>query len=126
MKRETKKAFTLIEILITISIFALLLSVSLPALTCFSAQLSLNASARALASELRALQSQAILRHKTLSLNLGGLKFPPGIDPIKTSNISFSSSGSPPPGGSGTLILQNKLGKTREIIVSSAGRVRIE
>jgi prepilin-type N-terminal cleavage/methylation domain-containing protein len=123
---KLRKAFTLIEILITISVLALLLSISFPAFTSFSTQLSLNSSAKALASELRAVQSQAVLEHKTLSLSLGDLKLPPGISPIKTSKISFSSSGCPPPGGSGTLILQNMLGKTRKIIVSSAGRVRIE
>ncbi|KPJ66707.1 hypothetical protein AMJ44_08020 [candidate division WOR-1 bacterium DG_54_3] len=120
------KGFTLIEILIVIGVLALIFSFSFPSLSLFSAQLSLAASAKALTSELRNVQSQAVLQHKTLSPDLSKLRFPPGIKLINLSSISFSASGFPPPGGSGTIILQNRLGQARKIIVSSAGRVRVE
>ena len=121
-----RKGFTLIEILIVISVLALIFSITLPTLSTFSAELSLEASTKAVASELRNLQSRAILQHKTLSLDLSKLKLPLGVKNINACNLSFSSSGFPPPGGSGTVILQNKFGRTRKVILSSAGRVRIE
>jgi prepilin-type N-terminal cleavage/methylation domain-containing protein len=121
-----RKAFSLIEILVVVSILTLALSFAFPTFSRFSEQLSLNAAAKSLASEIRALQSQAILQSKTLNLDLVNIKLPPGINFSKISRISFASSGFPPPGGSGSLVLQNKFGRTRKIIVSSAGRVRLE
>lgn len=121
-----KKAFSLIEIIVVVGILGLLFTFSLPISARFSNVLFLNASAKALASELRNTQSQSVLQHKTLSLNLNKLKLPPGIRLVNTRDIGFSPSGFPPPGKSGTLILQNSFGKTKKIIVSSAGRIRIE
>ncbi|MDD5383083.1 MAG: prepilin-type N-terminal cleavage/methylation domain-containing protein [Candidatus Margulisbacteria bacterium] len=102
--------FTLIEVLVVLSLIAVLLVLSIPAFTIFSQRLALNASARALASDLRVLQSRAIEQHRTLTLN----------------TISFSPSGYPPPGGSGTVVLKNRMGQMKKVVVSSAGRVRIE
>lgn len=116
----------IVETLIVITVLTILFSISLPAFSNFSAQLSLDTSAKALLSELRNLQSQAVSQHKTLSLNLSNLKLPSGIKFKKVSNISFASSGFTPPSGSGTLILQNHFGHLRKIVVSSAGRVRLE
>ena len=123
MKRP---GFTLVEILIVISILAVSLSISLPVFYSFSEALSLNASARTVASELRKLQSQAMLVHETQSLDLASLNLPARITPTAISAISFSHTGNPPPGGSGTIVLENRFGKTKSIIVSSLGRVRIE
>jgi prepilin-type N-terminal cleavage/methylation domain-containing protein len=123
---KTKKGFTLVEILAVLGVLAVILSFCLPALSHFSARLFLNASSRALASDLRNLQSQAILQHKTLSFDAGKMGLPAGIMLKTTADIRFCPSGFPPPGGSGTLLLQNRSGQSRKIIVSSAGRVRIE
>ncbi|MFC1568092.1 type IV pilin protein [Candidatus Margulisiibacteriota bacterium] len=121
-----RKGLTLIEILVVLGIIGTLAIFALPTYYNFSAQLTLNAAARALAAELRGLQGQAVLQHKTLRLDLAGRRFPSGIKPVKLSEIGFSSSGFTPPGGSGTLILANRFGRQKKIIVSSAGRVRIE
>ena len=121
-----KKGFSLIEIIVVMGVLGALFALSLPISSRFSSVLYLNASAKALASELRNVQSQSILQHKTLSLNLAKLNLPPGIRFANTRDISFSPSGFPPPGKSGTLVLQNSLGRTKKVIVSSAGRVRIE
>jgi prepilin-type N-terminal cleavage/methylation domain-containing protein len=121
-----RKGFTLIESIIVMSIVALLFTISLPRLSAFSKQLYLNNSAKLIASNIRQLQSQARLTHNTQTLDLAKSNLPKGINIIKASNIKFSASGSPPPGGSGSIILQNSLGQTKKIITSSAGRVRIE
>jgi Tfp pilus assembly protein FimT len=113
-------------LLIVISLLALLASFSVPTLSRFAAGFSLSASARALASAARAVQSQARLQHRTLSLDLGKINLPARVRIKKSSEIRFSSSGFPPPGGSGTIVLENQFKKTKKIIVSSAGRVRIE
>jgi len=122
----SRKGFTLIETLVVVAIIAALFAISIPTYSRFSAQLSLSTSAKAVASNLRAIQTQAVTQHKTLTLDLAKISLPSGISLLKTSSISFSSSGAPPPGGSGTLMLQNKFGQTKKIIISSAGRVRIE
>lgn len=123
MKRP---GFTLIELLVVISILGLMSLISIPSFSRFASQLTLNASAKTLASDLRQVQSQAILKHQTLSFALGNFRFPGGIKAVKTSSIRFSSSGSTPPGGSGTFALQNRFGQQKKIIVSTSGRVRIE
>ncbi len=123
---SAKKGFSLIEMLVVVGILGMLFALSLPISRSFSSILYLNASAKGLASDLRKVQSQAMLQHKTLSINLGKLKFPPGVSFANTHDMSFSPSGCPPPGKSGTLILQNSFGRTKKVIVSSSGRVRIE
>jgi prepilin-type N-terminal cleavage/methylation domain-containing protein len=121
-----KRGFSLIEIIVVMGMLGALFALSLPLSARFSSVYYLDASAKALASELRNVQSQSILQHKTLSLNLANLNFPPGIFLVNTRDISFAPSGFPPPGKSGTLTLQNSLGRTKKVIVSSSGRVRIE
>jgi prepilin-type N-terminal cleavage/methylation domain-containing protein len=121
-----KKGFSLIEIIVVLGMLGVLFALSLPISSRFSSVLYLNASAKALASELRNVQNQSILQHKTLSLDLANLNLPPGIHLANNRDITFSPSGFPPPGKSGTLVLQNSLGRTKKVIVSSVGRVRIE
>ena len=121
-----KKGFTLIEIMIVIGILGAVLALSAPVTSRFSGVLFLNAAAKALASDLRGLQHQAILRHQTRRFVPAEFDLPPGIRFMSAAGITFSPSGNPPPGGSGSLILQNSLGSTRKVVVSSAGRVRVE
>ena len=123
MKRA---GFTLVELLVVISILGLMFLISIPSFSRFSSQLALKASAKTLASDLRHLQSQAILKHQTLSFNLGNFKFPGGIKAVKSSNISFSPSGFTAFGGTGSLLLQNRFGQQKKVVVSWSGRVRIE
>jgi len=121
-----RKAFTLVEILVVIGIISLLFSIGFSGIKTISKQIILSSSAKVVASSLRALQQQAATQHQTLSLDLGRLNLPSGITISESKNIQFAASGFPPPGGSGSLVLQNQLGQTRKIIVSSAGRVRVE
>jgi|GEM_PF-1181617 len=125
MTMLNRKAFTLVETVTVIGIIGVLLALSLPLSRSFASALHLNASARAVASELRLVQGRAILEHRTLSPDLSRLDLAPGIKLVPRP-ICFSPSGCPPPGGSGTLFLSNRLGSVKKVIVSSSGRVRVE
>ena len=121
-----KKGFTLVELITVIAILATLLVIFIPRVSVFTLNLYLDASAKAVAANLRNLQSQAITKHQTTSLSLESLALPSQIQIISASNISFASSGFPPPGGSGSILLETRFGKSKKIVVSSSGRVRIE
>jgi prepilin-type N-terminal cleavage/methylation domain-containing protein len=121
-----RKAFTLVEILVVVGIIALVFSIGFPGMKTFSKQIILSSSAKVAASSLRALQQRAVAEHQTLVLDLNRLNLPPGIVITQSRDIKFAASGFPPPGGSGSLILKNQLGQIKKIIVSSAGRVRVE
>ncbi len=105
-----RSGFTLIEILVVISIMALLLAFAVPSLSIFNAKTRLNISASNLASDLRCLQIKALSKHTTLNYK----------------NIAFSPSGNPSVGGSGTVVLSNKFQQQKKVVVSSSGRIRID
>jgi prepilin-type N-terminal cleavage/methylation domain-containing protein len=121
-----KNGFTLIEILVVLAVIGIIFACALPPVANFSASLALKASAKTLVAEIRKTQGRAMARHQTLSLDPTKISFPSGIFLAQASNICFSPSGFTPPGGSGTLILQNRLGHQKKVIVSSVGRVRLE
>ena|SRR3989338_5953690 len=105
-----KKGFTLIELLVVVSIAGLLLSFSFPTLTRFKSTFCLEASARERVSEVRKVQSLAMCKGETQNTGI----------------FKFSKTGFPVPGGSGTEGLEGRNGFAKKIIVSSAGRVRVE
>jgi prepilin-type N-terminal cleavage/methylation domain-containing protein len=122
----SSRGFSLVELLFVISISLALASLTALSIQPLLSQISLNSSAQTLASKLRALQAKATCGHKTLVLQQTNLLLAPGTKIQKFSTIAFSSSGFPPPGGAGTIVLQNHLGKTRKVVVAASGRVRIE
>lgn len=103
-----RRGFSLVELMVAVGICGLLFSLSFPTLAKFRSQLGLETAARGMASELRKCQASAMSKGETVACS--GTKF------------KFSSSGSPPPGGSGT----HWIGHKKKVILSSAGRVRIE
>lgn len=121
-----RPGFTIIELLVVVCILAGMLSISVPTLSSFRARLLLSTCARTLATELRKIQSQAILEHKTLIFEPAQFDLPRAISFKKSKTIIFSSSGQTPPGGSGSLDLGNHFGQSKKIIISSSGRIRIE
>ena len=123
MKRP---AFTLIELITIIAILGSIVFITLPGLSRFSANLSLQASAKTIITELRQLQTKARLTHTTQLFKPDQTKLPSNISYSKIANISFAASGFPPPGGSGTIVLRNRFGRQKKIIVASSGRVRFE
>lgn len=115
-----RRGFTLVELIIVLSLFSTIAALALPNYKKFCGQPILNFSAKAMASEIRKTQGQARSQHKTLAVDLAKLTLPIPITQSKT--ISFAPSGNPPPGGSGTIIINNQ----KKVIVSNCGRVRIE
>lgn len=105
-----KRGFTLVELMIVIGICGLMLSFSLPSLSRFKNSLLLDATSQAFASQLRAAQVKAMSSGATQAVE----------------RFEFSKSGSSMPGGSGTKVFEDKFGFSRRVILSSAGRVRIE
>lgn len=120
-----KAGFTLIELLITILIVGILFSLSIPALNLFCGNYGLGQSAQMVAGEIRALQARAHTQHQKLSLDISRL-LPNHIVVVQNHPIAFAASGFPVPGCSGTLILQNRFGHSKKIVISSLGRVRVE
>ncbi|MFH1361877.1 MAG: prepilin-type N-terminal cleavage/methylation domain-containing protein [bacterium] len=109
-----KTGFTLIELIISISILAILTALTGPAIARFSSFTKLNTEAQASASQIRALQAKAIMTQETAELTIKGKTF------------AFAPSGNPLPGKTGSIIFEGKFGQKKKVIVSSAGRVRIE
>ena len=120
------KGFSLIESLIVMGILGILFCIGLPALSSFQGSILLDSTAKAIASELQHLQSQAQLQHTNHIFSSADFPLPKFIKYQSTASIVFSSSGNPSVGGSGSIVLVNAQGKTKQIIVSSLGRIRIE
>ena len=105
-----RRGFTLIELLVVIGICGLLLLFSFPTLASFRENICLEGSARSFASELRKVQSRAMASGESCEYD----------------KFKFSRTGFPLPGGTGTQILTDRFGHDRKIILSPAGRVRVE
>ena len=120
------QGFTLVELLITIGICGLLLIFSFPALSQLRSALYLEASSRGIASDLRKTQALAVCQNENRSWEISAFMLPAGINEFNRKTFVFSGSGSTPPGGNGTQILSDRSGHCKRIVVSSAGRVRIE
>ena len=121
-----RRGFTLVELVIVVGICALLLSISFPTLTNFREKIYLEAIARGAASELRKTQSQAMSRSENFGWDISLFNLPPGVLAVNIRKFIFSSSGFPLVGGTGTQLLRDHHGHGRKVILSSAGRVRVE
>jgi len=122
-----RRGFTLLEILVTISLFSLIIFISMPVLSRFKNALLLKITVQKVSSDLRARQLAALVKKTTLNYQVSSAgQLPGGLKLISDKKIVFSGNGLPIPGGSGTQILGNNYGKQGKIIVSSQGRIRIE
>jgi prepilin-type N-terminal cleavage/methylation domain-containing protein len=105
-----RQGFTLVELLVVLGIFSILLIMALPGLSRWRETVGLEFTARAAAIELRCAQSRA--------LSCG--------EAVGCGRFRFARSGNTLPGGSGTETLRDRYGRVRKIIVSQAGRVRLD
>lgn len=100
----------MIELLIVTGIAGLLLTISFPTFSRFKDVICLQALAHSTAMDLRKAQALAMCRNESQSC----------------SGFTFSRTGAVQPGGSGTLVLNSRLGSVKKLIVSPIGRVRVE
>jgi prepilin-type N-terminal cleavage/methylation domain-containing protein len=118
--------FTLVELLVVLS---LIFAFSAGITTIFysvSRHIVLQSTAETLATDIRTTQSRARLQHQACFFDAEVKPLPQGVKIASAHVFSFCASGFPPPGGSGTLVLQNSSGERKSVIVSSVGRVRVE
>ena len=113
-----RQGFSLIELIIIISLIVIISGATWPSFKKFSSQPILNLSALAMASEIRKTQSLAFAENKTLAVKALNLPVPITTD----KKTVFAASGNPVPGSFGTIILNN----IKKIITANSGRVRIE
>jgi prepilin-type N-terminal cleavage/methylation domain-containing protein len=121
-----KSGFSLIELVVVISIVGILLTVAIPITNYFAQHFALDSSARLVASDLRKEQRLSSLEHTERSYDPTKAALPGGITLLAAKIIKFSASGFPSFGGVGTITLQNRFGEVKKVVVSSVGRVRIE
>ncbi len=141
------------EIVVTFGIIAILFFASIPVFSNFLGMLELKGRAREIVADLRGAQDRAVAARATVSVSfrprslLGERAYyfvssvnrvtgkTEVIRTVKLGNkfdielpvtIKFSKSGFPPAGGSGTIRLKFLGGRRASIIVSSAGRIRME
>jgi len=101
-----RQGFSLIELIVVISIIAIILLATLPNYKRVSRAPTTNFLALNAASALRKAQAQAFSQNTVQSAE----------------GMSFAPSGNPIPGKYGTIIVD----KIKKVIVSNCGRVRIE
>jgi len=139
-----RKAFTIIEILIVVVMISILSGMSYFALNSIRDSLDVNYAAKQVLSDVRYAQELAKtvhFPHQVEFVRNGSLyqivnldddsivkaeKVPDGVRFDGKDVFIFSVSGNPAVGGSGTLIIMNVKGKSKKVVVSSIGRIRIE
>lgn len=138
------KGFTLVETMVVIAVIVFLSGLSYFSFSSISRTLDINYAAKQVFSDMRLTQDLARTVHYPHQIEFTKGKNEYQIvnldneEKAKSDRISeklmfdgkeifiFSSSGNPVAGGSGTLIIVNKKGFSKKIVVSPAGRIRIE
>jgi len=107
-----KRGFSLVELIVVVSFMVASFIVFSPSLFCLRENVIFDSSVKNTAMEVRLAQIEAISAGRAVKAG--------------DSSFVFARSGAVVPGGSGTKTLASKFGKTRKIVVSSIGRVRVE
>lgn len=141
-----QKGFTLIELILVISVISAILCFSIEQIRPLKESLAVRTSAQQLLGDLNMIKLRSIQRGTVYELNCaknyyiisyldnntgGYIKerfetLSSGVFVEKPVNFRFSSSGFPCPGYIGTAQIISLTGKTAKVVVSSVGRIRIE
>lgn len=148
-----RAGFTSLELIITLGLIGMLLFSLFPVLSNFLGNLKLKSEAEKVLSDLRFAQSRAEAGGADVSviflaqslfgdparyiikagdpatgseLTVKTVRLEGSFNFRAPAAIKFSRSGFPPPGGSGSVALEDNGGRVKMIVVSSAGRVRME
>ncbi len=129
-----KKGFTLLEIVIVVTLIGLVLAFMSIKFYSVSNKLKLQAASKMIVSDLRLAEQKAAAQKEMVSIvfdfdsyGVQSVKkdLPSPIRVVNPQTVAFSSSGQPIPGFFGTIVLTD--GKTAvKIIISPAGRIRTE
>ena len=153
IKARKTSGFTLIEILVVLSIVGILIAASVPMLMNVINSSRIKNEAQKIVSDLRVSQELATTKKATCVVTFKGrslfyktakytvdlydyfkgkyvtekiIELPKGFDFAEDKVIKFSHTGSPIVGFSGTIILRDQSLRERKIIISPIGRIRSE
>lgn len=141
-----KKGFTLIELILVISVISAVLCFSIEQVRPLKESLAVRAFAQQLAGELNFIKQRSVQRGTVYELNCTKSSYTisyldnntgsyakerfetlnSGVFVEKPVNFRFSNSGFPCPGYIGTAQIRSSTGKIAKVVVSSVGRIRIE
>lgn len=138
--------FTLVEIVVALSLFSILLAIAIPQWGTLLPTFRLNSAARQIQSELNRVKARAVSENTNFRLVFlaasysierdngtgyettgEGKPLPEGIDvrSTTTSTLGFTARGTATPGTGGTVKLCNIKEAGKNVVVSSTGRIRI-
>lgn len=138
------KAFTLIELILVISVISSLAVLSPFSFRILASALELDTVVKRLVADLHLARQLSSAQHLTVTLDFRSdrpliyqiytsdgqiiktVTLSKGLNVPQKKAIKFAASGMPAFGGSGTLELKNKFGKSKKIIISAVGRIRVE
>ena len=120
-----QRGFTLVELSVIIGLIGLLALAALPPLAAFRERIYLETASQQLLTDLRRTQAEALCAGTDRAYDSASLPLPGGLA-CNAKQFKFAGSGEPPPGGSGTVLIAGRTGRGRSVIVSSAGRIRLE
>ena len=147
MFNRQQNGFTTVELMVVTAIAGILVTVAIPHLARWRALLRVNAAARTIASDLQLSRMNAISQNARFRVNFnttdetyqlqkwqagtwqtvkdGAKSLPKEVDLVSVSTDPvFQTLGNTL--GSATIVVQNTLGRTRTVNVSSTGRVKVQ
>ena len=141
-----KKGFTLIELILVISVISAVLCFSIEQIQPLKESLAVKVFAQQLLGDLNYIKYRSVQRGTVYELNCAKSSYTVSYfdnntgcfvkersEPLNSSifvekpvNFRFSNSGFPCPGYLGTAQIGSSTGKSAKVVVSSVGRIRIE